>query len=486
MGEQWKVLDKLLTEDVDRRVFIRRLAVAGATPAVAAFLSACGSESGGSGGSPATRAATADGYAFEQIGPLPDGEASARPLIFDAWDFKPDLVRNALGNFDSGFNEQTNFALQPGDYASVMVNKFMSKRPLELFYSQDQVVKFYTAGWVQDLSGLWNIDEIKKATLPVQWEVQTHDGAVLGLPYFNSAKGVVATNELLREKAGLSGYPKNREELYAECRELKRQGVAEFPIIMHWSPEAIGVTQMWAGESICRGDQMWADDLSAVFDASSPAAAVLEDWSMLHKDKIVSPSNVSWLDSDRLDAFGTGKYVYMPLNGYNLYDINDPQQSNIAGHVMVIPFAGEPWGFLDYALYSVARKDTSQESEKRLTDRAAQLVQWMGYKDDGGNYAVAKEWMKQAFLGTGYPELWDDPEVVASFKSWMPDMKLVDVFKAHYENAVPLTGWRAPWYPDFNTTAQPILANAITGSVKVPDAIKQLSDAWQALQQQYS
>ena len=72
--------------------------------------------------------------------------------------------------------------------------------------------------------------------------------------------------------------------------------------------------------------------------------------------------------------------------------------------------------------------------------------------------------IEQAFLGTGYPVLWDDPSVVASFRKWMPDIALKDVFKTHYEHAVPISGWKAAWYPDFNSTAQPILANAITGS----------------------
>jgi multiple sugar transport system substrate-binding protein len=476
VAEQWEIFDKLLREDVDRRTFIRRLAAAGvATPSVLAFL-----------GNTAARAGGEPPYKFQKLGKLPAGEASKRPLVFNAWDFKPEVVQAYLKKFEKQFNEKVDFSVQPGDYASVMVTKFQSKSPLDFLYTQDQVSKFFTAGWIQDLSTLWNINEIRKATLPVQWQVQTYKGAVLGLPYFNSAKGVVATNELLRKKAGLSEYPKNRKELYAEARSLKRRGIAKYPLIMHWTPAFYGITQMWAGEAICRGDKLWASDLSATFSPSSEAAAVVEDWQMIYKDQLVTKANVTWQDSDRLDAFGTGKYVYLVLNGYNLYDVNNPQQSKIAGHVMSIPYAGEPWGFLDYALYSIARKDPSKSSERRVLNRAAQLVEFMGYKDATGQYVVAKEWMKQAFLGTGYPELWDDPEVIASFKKWMPDIKLKDIFKVHYEHAVPITGWLAPWYPDFNSAAQPILGKAVVGETSASSAVKQLRDTWDQLHDQYS
>jgi ABC-type glycerol-3-phosphate transport system substrate-binding protein len=477
--KSYDLLDQLLQKRIDRRSFMARAAALGiATPAVLAYLEAC--QSGPAPTAPGGK------VALSQIGKLPSGEAAKRPLIFNAWDFKPDVVRKFMDTFSSAYNEQVQFSVIPGDFASVMLNKLLSHAPLDFLYTQDQAVKFYNGGWIQDLSGLWNIDEIKKQTLPVQWQVQEYKGAVLGLPYFNSAKGVVATNELLLAKAGLSGnYPKTHTELYQQLRQLKASGIAEYPLIPHWSPLFYGITQIWAGEAICRGDKMWADDLSATFSSSSPAAQVLEDWRMLYKDKLVPPAALTWQDSDRLDAFGTGKYVYCVLNGYNMYDVNQPSQSSIAGHVMSIPYAGEPWGFLDYAFYSVARKDASKADEKRALERAAQLVEFMGYKDNSGNFAVAKTWMQQAFLGTGYPALWSDPDVVSAFKQWMPDIKLKDIFSTHYDHAVAIGGWKAIWFPDFNSAAQPLLAKAITGQETVPNTINKLKQAWSDLQSTY-
>jgi multiple sugar transport system substrate-binding protein len=479
------VFEKLMRTPVDRRTFIQRLAAAGAaTPAVAAFLAACGGD--GNGGEGGGAASPGGAFNFTEIGPLPQGEAASRPLQFDAFEFKPELVREFLATFGSQYNEKVNLSILPGDYAAVMVNKFVSGAPVDFLYTQDQVVKFYTAGWVEDLSGLWNVEEIKSATLPVQWEVQTYNGALLGLPYFNSAKGVVATNELLRSQANLTSYPRTHSELYEEVRELKRQGVADFPIIMHWAPAFYGITQMWVGEALCRGDSLWADDLSATFDSSTAAAEVLEDWRMLYQDDLVRPANLTWQDSDRLDAFGTGSYVYAVINGYNLYDLNNPEQSNIAGNVRAIPYSDEPWGFLDYGLYSVGKKDPGNETDERVLQRLGQLVNFMGYKDQDGDYRVAREWMKIAFLGPGYPELWDDPEVIQSFEEWMPDIAIKDEFRTHYDQAVPITGWKAVWYPDFNSAAQTILASAVSGEQSVSDAVQTLRTTWDDLQTTYA
>jgi multiple sugar transport system substrate-binding protein len=480
MAEQtYQLLDRLLRGEIDRRTFLGRMVAAGvATPAVAAFVEACSTGQ--------TQGPSSGPVKLEKIGKLPSGEASKRPLIFNAWDFKPDVVRQFLSTFGSAYNEQAQFSVIPGDFASVMLNKLLSHAPLDFLYTQDQAVKFYNGGWIQDLSSLWNLDEIKKQTLPVQWQVQEYKGAILGLPYFNSAKGVVATNEILLNKAGLGGqYPKTHTELYQQVRQLKKDGIAEFPLIPHWVPAFYGITQMWAGEAICRGDKMWADDLSATFSTSSPAAQVLEDWRGLYQDKVVPSAALTWQDSDRLDAFGTGKYVYCVLNGYNVYDVNQPSQSAIAGHVMAIPYSSEPWGFLDYAFYSVARKDGTKAEEKRVLDRAAQLAEFMGYKDNNGNFVVAKTWMQQAFLGTGYPALWNDPDVVNSFKQWMPDLKLKDIFATHYDKAVAIGGWKAIWYPDFNSAAQPLLSKAITGQETVPNTINALKKTWADLQSTY-
>ena len=39
-----------------------------------------------------------------------------------------------------------------------------------MVYSQSELVKFYKAGFIMPLDDLWGLDEIKAATLPVQWE----------------------------------------------------------------------------------------------------------------------------------------------------------------------------------------------------------------------------------------------------------------------------------------------------------------------------
>jgi len=472
-------LDKLLTGRLDRRTFLRRMAVLGvATPATLAFLEAC------AGGQ-----STPQG----KLGP-PEGVtqdyANAHPVIFDVWDFRPDIVRNSVAEFAKEYQENCTLQVLPGDYVTTELNKLIGGSPIDMVYSQSELVKFFKAGYIMSLDDIWGKDEIQKATLPTQWEAQTYEGHLLGLPYFHSAKPMAAVNTILAEKVGLKHkYPKTWPELYQMARDAMKTGALPGPAYLpRWVPTPFEITNMWIGETQNRGGQVFDANFNPVFDAASEAAHVLEDWHSLYVDGIVPQSAVTITTDELIDGMASGRFLFAQEELYDFYRMNDPSRSLIAGHVGFAPFAGTDWGFFNYGLYSVInQKDRSVKD----SDRALRLIRFFGYQNKDNQFWVAKQWAMGENLGVGYPAVYQLPEVQAFYKTWQPSADVLgfnyqaesDVISAH---AHKLPIWNSPWYADFNAAAIVLLTSAITGSITVSKAIAGLKQQAESLIQTYA
>lgn len=474
--------DRLMKGKISRRDFVKACITAGvSTPLLMSSLTGC-----------TTEEAATTALSGPPIGPfsMPEGVtkemAQANPLVFQVWEFMPDMVAGFARTFEQQYDEVVEFSVIPGDYGSVMINKLLSGARLDILYTADTGPKFFKAGWLMDLSELWNIDEIQEACTPGMWEAMTMDGAVIGLPYFSAVKGTVFTNEILREKAGLidSSYPKTYSDLWDECKQIKKDGVIDYPYLPFWGQAYYGIVRYFTGECKARGDDLWDKDHNAIFDVDTPAAEVLEDWRMLYAEELVPPGALTWADADRVDAFNSGQHVYAVFNDYDLQPVNDPTKSTIAGSVKFIPYQGQPWGELDYGLYSVVvRKD----ADKQFVERQMRLANFLGYKDKNGKFLTAIDWAKAANLGTAYAEVYDDPEVNESYKEWMPDYpKMKDDRSELFNHASACWGWKALWFPDWNAAIRPELAKAIIGEKSVKEVITFAKETWQSLKEIYA
>lgn len=461
---------------LSRREFLKRAAAFGlTTPAVIAFLQGCAPQApGGSEG----------GQSSADLSNFTQEQARASSLVFNAWAFMPEVVEAFQREFENQNGESVSFEVIPGDYTTIMLNKMIAGSPLDCLYTKAQGTKMLEAGWIQDLSVLDNIDEIKAATLPAQWEAQTYKGQVFGLPYFNSMKCCLHYNRLRTEEAGIGedGLPKTWDEVYEIASQLKKDGFAQYPIVMWWLPNADYMVDNFIAECLSRGDLLWDTDFNAVFDENSGAADTLNAWQRLWREELVPPDAMA--GGDLLELFGTGDPVFNVGQSYQLKDLNNPERFGIAGNVMMVPYAEQAWGFLDYGLYSIAARP--DEDLQRL-ERRKRWVQFMGYKDANGNYLVAKEWVKQGALGTGYPEVYEDPEVIEAFQSWMPEYpRLREIMAENEKNVVIANGWHAVWYPEWSVKAVEVLPQVITGDMGVSEGLRTLRDTWDSLQQTYT
>lgn len=477
MSKIYKSMKDYSKGGMSRREFLKSAAAVGlTTPAVVAFLQGC---------TPQAPAGTGEeGQASADLSGFTQAQAQAAPLVFNAWAYKPEVVEAFQRDFEEQYGEAMSFEVIPGDYTSIMLNKMIAGSALDCLYTKAQGTKMLEAGWIHDLSDLDNIDEIKAATLPAQWEAQSYKGQVFGLPYFNSMKCCLHYNRVRTEEAGIGAdsLPTTWDEVYDIASRLKRDGFAEYPIVMWWLPNPDYVVDNFIAECLSRGDLLWDTEFNAVFDENSGAADTLNAWQRLWSEELVPPDCMA--GGDLLELFASGDPVFNTGQSYQMKDLNDPERFGIAGNVMMVPYAGQAWGFLDYGLYSIAARP--EEDVQRL-ERRKRWINFMGYKDKNGNFLVAKEWVKQANLGTGYPEIYDDPEVIEAYQSWMPEYPLLrETMAENEEHVVIANGWHAVWYPEWSVKAVEVLPQVITGDMGVSEALRTLRETWDSLQATYT
>jgi multiple sugar transport system substrate-binding protein len=308
-----------------------------------------------------------------------------------------------VSEFNREYQENAILQVLPGDYVTTELNKLLAGSPINMVYSQSELVKFYKAGFIQPLDDLPGLEEIKKATLPVQWEAQNYDGHLLGLPYFHSAKPLVAANTILAEKVGFKHqYPKSWTELYAMARQaLKSRALPGPAYLPRWVPTSLEITNMWIVETQNRGKKVFDDTTFApLFDAASEAAHVLEDWHALYVDGVVPRSAVTITVDELIDGMCSGQFLYSQQELYDFYRMNDPSRSRMAGYIGFAPVADSPWGYFNYGLYSliIQKHGTTADHE-----RALRLIRFFGYQNDKGQFWVQRQWVLRENLGIGYP-----------------------------------------------------------------------------------
>jgi len=481
MDSRDNALRKLRNNQISRRDFLKFMAAIGlATPAVSAFLSSCA-------GSPTiTPQATTELTGAAMLETFTKEQAIAAPIIADGWSFLPEVVDNVQKIFQEQYNESVKFEVIPGDFPSTMLNKMIAKAPVDVMYTKSEAAKFLAAGWIIPLNDLANIEQIKKDMLPSFWDALSINDQLTSLPYYGGAKGVVVYNKAILDQIGISSgdLPKTWDELYDLCRRIKKDGAVEYPLVMLWPPNTDGVVHGWLHESMNRGDPVIDANFKAVFSKDSGAAETLNAWNRVWTDKLVSPDSLVLGFSDLRDIFGAGKAAFIVIQSWHLKTLNDPQKSNIAGSAMMVPYAGQAWGLLDYGGYAVVAQPSGNKLKE---ERAKRWVEFMGYRDKNGEILVGKQWVTEAALFSAYPEVYTDPKVVESFKKWMPEYpKLSDIMIENQSHIQAPYAWKALWYPEWASYLASTLPETITGAKKVGEVIDDLKAKWEQMGKLYS
>ncbi|MDQ6674741.1 MAG: ABC transporter substrate-binding protein [Chloroflexota bacterium] len=353
--------------------------------------------------------------------------------------------------------------------------------------------RWYMAGWAWDLEGHWNVDQIKKDLYPA-WKdaLSTKDGKLLGLPYFQSVRGTMCTNEELLQKVGITSqeYPKTWEELYDQVYQIKKAGVSDTPLLPHWFATAwFGIS--WGFEFECgnRGAVLFDQNGNPVFD--DKCYAILDQWKTLLADGVVPREVFTMGETDYIDGFASGRYAYSPQQTYDSKVFNDPTRSKLAiggsnpnaKGSKYVPVDKQPWGLINSGVYLNVKRPGQDD---KTLERAYRLQEFYGYKDAAGELFVSKRWAVEQALNSGYPATLEDPDVQAAYRTWMPDYELMfPAMKSLLSAASAPAVWKRYFHSEWNTKATTELSQAVLGQRGTKETLDDLKALAERLIKKY-
>jgi multiple sugar transport system substrate-binding protein len=460
-----------------RRGFLRRAGLAGAAAAAGAaapgLLAACS--------------------ARPDMGPPLEGDLHVPPpgtgggptLVYRGWNYKVDIVQQYLSRFTDHYREKVDYQTVTGDYGSIITKMAINREPLNFQYANpDTAARWYIADWLYDYSHWWDVDAATADMYPGFRDVATVRGKLVGLPYFQSVRGTIVTNERILRRAGIdtSSYPKTWDELYEHVYHLKKIGAADTPFLPHWFATIwYGISWGFLFECQNRGAVVFDDKGNPVFDHKT--YAILDQWRKLLVDGVVPRSVFTMQESDFINAFASGAYAYSPQQIYDSKTFNDPSTSKIAGKSKYVKVDGQPWGLIDTGLYTVSKR---AKQSRRTIERAFRLAGYYGFRDWTGALYTAKSWAITNALNSGYQSILKDPDVVAAYRKWMPDYAyMFPAMEGLLQAARSPNVWHRYFYDEWNSEALTTLSQAVLGQKGTKQALDELKELAEKLVDKY-
>lgn len=464
----------MLERRISRRHFIKGAVMTTAVLSGGNLLAACGG------------AGPVNGPERNLKPPANQDYTDADALIFNGWGFETDMVQRWVSRFNQQNKENASFNVIAGDYPSVMETKLINDAKVDMAYVLDSdFPRWARAQWIYDFEDWWDVDKAKAEMFPNVRNVLTINGKLYGLPYFTSVGGAIATNQKLLDKVGITPeeYPKTWEELYDQMRDIKKSGAAETPWLPRWINEWFGIPISIYEEMANQGLELVDEDGNPIFNGKTEHVRVLEDGKRAWDEGLVPKSVLTMTETDQIDGFSTGQYA---MSQQQIYDaiatFNDPQRSQIAGQTYFVPPRGQPWGHLQVGAYVVPNYGQTSE----LLARDFRLAGYAGYKDNDGDYYVAKQWALSNALIPAYRPVFEDSEVVAAFKEWMPDFQtMMPQLQESMEVVKDLRMTREVWFTEWSAEAGDVLPNVMTGEISPSAALDQLRQKADELVEKY-
>jgi ABC-type glycerol-3-phosphate transport system substrate-binding protein len=457
------LLEKVNRGLITRREYFKRLAALGvATPMILAALEGTAAQE--------STATIAPEFPSQD-------EIDSTPVVFRGWGYEPATVEDNVRNFEEMYTENVDYQTVSGDYGVIIDTMQINNEPLDMFYGfPDSIGRYVAQDKLLDYGSWWDFQTATSEMYPAYVDAWTwRDGKMYGVPYFTGIRGSIVINKALSSKAGIETVQLTTwDDFYALCHQLKTDGVADYPLLNHWFGTFWATTWQFLWEAHNRGIQLFDenDAYRPLFDENGDVVKMLETWRGLVADGVHPESSFTMGEGPYTDAFASGQYVFSAVQTYDARRMNDPSRSQIAGQVdFATPPVGQPWGKSELGGYLLPKRDRSDQQLARVFRNNG----YHGYRDASGVLAVAKRWAIEQALGSAYPEVLEDPDVIAAYGEWMPggERQFTDM-KTYFGQAVWDPFYHCPWQTEFLNLGRAEIEPAILGQQSPKDAVSNL------------
>ena len=358
------------------------------------------------------------------------------PLHFVGWQYNPQIVAENVATFETMYDENVDYQLVAGEYQALLETMLIAGKKFDMMYSEEATLARWIAGqWARDVEDMPDVPAIKASMVPVGVKnLSLPNGKLGGLPYYAGYNAFVF-NEKHLDQAKLQP-PTTWEEVLDQCRKLKQDKISEFPYISAW--QHVWASLSWSLFAIwySEGAQVFDSSFNPVFD--DKFKKVLEMHRTLYKEALVQP-DIFTLQQEGVPGFATGEHSFMVLHDYDQKVLNDPKLSQCAGQVKNTLMPGATHSTFSWvSMYLMGAQPVD-------ADRAWNLMRFFGGKAKDGQYHVIKRWALQFGLGTPYTEMLQDPDIIASFKTWKNIQIAEQQLQISTARDVSKTLWFSDW-----------------------------------------
>ena len=196
--------------------------------------------------------------------------------------------------------------------------------------------QFAKAGLVLDVTDRVNeldLDDIYQGAL----DATKYEGKYYGMPWLNDVKYMFVNMELLKQ-AGIEAAPATWDELIADAKLCKEQGICEYPIVGCYAQAECLICDYTCIAGSFGGSFVDAENNPTLNSPENVAA--LEFMAQTLTDGLCNPKSLEMIEDDVLSTFAAGNAVFAINWTYQYASMNDESQSSVVGQGAITPIPG--------------------------------------------------------------------------------------------------------------------------------------------------
>ena len=412
----------------------------------------------------------------------PRGARAATSISFSGWAFEPQVTEADVKLFMQQ-NPDVSVNYTPLDmqaYNQKMVALFVAGGQPDAFYVRDtDLGAWVEAGWLQPIDGQPGLDALNGEMFPYIRQAMSYKGKQYGTPYYGDIFMYMFDRQALA-KAHVAKPPVTLDELKNAALEVKKAGIADYPILKGYKTDVDGLSEFWS-MVLASGGHLFDAAFDPVYPGQDKTAVGVLEWLVdaMRTWKIMDPRGLQMDQTQARDVFLGGQGVLTSNVGNVLPRANNKQYSKRAGDIQITRFPAlkdvgkGPMGWARmYGISAITKQ----------RDAAWRLISFMGGKDrDGKCYFTAKDWYLRFGVGYAYKPLDNDPDVVAAQKAAGYDL---GVRAQQYATAQMRENIATSWYSDWDRFTQQQIQNVLLGETKPEAALEASAAKARALKKQ--
>lgn len=435
-------------------------------------------------------------------------------LIFKGWGYEPDIVRENIERFMRRHPHiKVDYQAVSGQYHDKMVALFVAGTPVDCCYVRDDnFAEWVEAGWLQPIEDFPGAKDYLPDFFDFNREAMTCDGKLYGLPYYADFT-IWIYNEPLLHRAGFEKPGKTLDEITEQAIKIKERKlttpegqVVEYPLTFAFKQTVLGFNDWWALNYASEVD-LFDDEMNPRFpDDDGRRAEKILQWLVdgIHTHKIIDLNSLS-LDGTEVRAnIGAGRQAFASLSKYDLEWVNNRTKSAVADALLKQQgnkdaTHAKVWRMTLYPSLEPHQNGTLGWTRMycltkrcRFPEKAWKLVQYLGGKDESGQYYTAKRWYcgdphepngkkKARGLGFCYKSLMNDPDIIAFTEVW-GDMDLIREQSRYVQARENI---KAPWFPDFDAFYQPEIQRVLLKEQTPRDGLARIAEQCRKLKKEW-